>query len=197
MPIPNALPWMRMTIFSQNDEREWENVLWFTADEPLPGNFDAKANAQTVYDHFSNEFANPLQVGFAEVLGARVAVNNSTYTTVNDVIDTQAGNEASAELPTESVVIVQAQCEVAGPSGKGRLFISGVCQDNTTVSRLSDAGKLLYQALVDKLNAVTVGDHGVQWRSCVYSRHNTALQRVKFWELADVLCHRKKRRPAF
>jgi hypothetical protein len=197
MPIPSDKPWMRIQIFSQNEEREWENVLWFTADEPLPGGFDAKANATTVYGNMSDAFSNPLQVGFAETLGAKVAVNNGVYTTVNDVISTNGGEEVSAEIPTEACVIVQAQCEVAGPSGKGRLFISGVCSDNISVSRLSTAGAALYQQIPDLLNAVVVGNAGVSWRSCIFSRHNNALQRVKFWELSDVLCHRKKRRPAF
>jgi len=197
MPIPPGTTWMRVQIFSQNDEREWENVLYFKSVAGLPSGFDAKANATSVFNALKGPFSDPLQVGFAEVLGAKVSVNNGTYTTVNDVIDSTAGNEASAEVPTEVCVIVQAQCEVAGPSGKGRLFISGVCQDNISVSRLSTAGLNVYQEIVDTLNAPVVGDASVSWLSCIYSRFNNALQPVKFWELSDVLCHRKKRRPAF
>ena len=197
MPIPSALPWMKVHLFYAGDVGgEAENVLWFTNDEPLAGGFDAKVNAATIYAAFAGLLPDVLANNWS-VLGAKISVNNGVYTTVNDVIESHAGTGGATSLPAESAVIVQAQCEVAGGSGKGRLFMPAVPEALTDGSRLSSGGTTTYQAIPDLLNAFIGGPPGTQWRSCVYSRKNNALQRVKFWELADVLCHRTSRRPRF
>lgn len=195
MPLPTG-PWARLIIYSHNDEDEWTNTIWFHNTSAIPGTFNIQTAVNDFSAHLISAFANPLQVADAGVKGMRLYVNNGTYTVGADSTTSQIGNEASAELPTEMCVVVQLRTNVAGPSGRGRIFLSGVCESNTMVSDLNSTGTTLYQAIVTALTG-TITAGAVPWVVALYSRKANTVTPCTFIRLDRELARQTRRRPVF
>lgn len=195
MSLP-AGPWARLLIYSFNDDKTWVNTLWFHPTSSLPGNFDVQLAANDFSSALISAFANPLQAVIAGVKGMRLYVNNGTYTVSADSISGQLGNEVSAEIPTEICAIVQVRTNDHGASGRGRIFLSGVCKDNTSISDLSPAGITLYQHIVTALTTtITAGT--VPWVTALYSRRLGTIKPATFIRLDRELGQQRKRKPIF
>lgn len=195
MPIP-AGPWGRMVVYQNNEDDLWTNTVWFHPTSAIPGNFNIQTAVNDCAAHFGTVFANPLQVGFGQVKGFRLFVNNGVYTVSADSTTAIGGNEASAELPTEIAAVVQIRTNDPGPSGRGRIFLSGVCKDNTKVSDLSPAGVTLYQAIVTALTGtITMG--AVPWVVALCSRKLATIKPATFIRLDRELAQQKRRKPIF
>lgn len=195
MALPPG-PWGRLVIYQYNDEDEWTNTVWMHPTSAIPGNFNIQTAVNDFATHFQTAFANPLQVTDAGVKGFRLYVNNGTYTVSADNTTSTPGNEVSAELPTEVSAIVQLRTNSSGGSGRGRIFLSGVCEGNTRVSDLSTAGFTLYQAIVTALTG-TITAGAVPWQTALYSRKLNNVLPCTFIRLDRELGHQKRRRPIF
>lgn len=195
MPLP-AGPWARLIVYSFNDEDEWTNTVWFHPTTTIPPTFNIQTAVNDFATHLGTAFANPLQLSDAGVKGFRLYVNNGTYTVSADSTTTIPGNEVSAELPTETCVVVQLRTNSTGGAGRGRIFLSGVCEANTTVSDLNSTGTTLYQAIVTALNA-TITAGAVTWVAALYSRKLNNVLPTTFIRLDRELARQKRRRPIF
>lgn len=195
MPLPTG-PWARLIIYSYNDEGVWTNTIWFHTTTTVPGTFDVQTAVNDFSAHLITAFAHPLQITSGGVKGMRLYVNNGTYTVGADSTTSQIGNEASGELPTEMCVVVQLRTNNTGPSGRGRIFLSGVCEDNTTVSDLNGTGHTLYQAIVTALTG-TITAGAVPWVTALFSRKLNSITPCSFIRLDRELAQQKRRKPSF
>jgi hypothetical protein len=195
MALPPG-PWTRAVIYSQNEDREWQNVFWLKTSGTPSGSFDINAFSSAVLAHFSPSMAAPLQTGFASVLGARVYYNNGTYTLSAANYTSTGGSEVSSELPTECSVIVRHQTNTGGPSGRGRSFISGVCSANVTASKLNSTGQPLYDAIATAMNA-SFTNQGLTLNFAILSKKTNTIIQTTSNIVEPTLGHRSKRRPIF
>lgn len=186
-------PWLRVVLNFSNDEKGWENILWYRPTGSIPVHTNVETVAADVNAALKPSFIAAMPVT-AQWLGVDVYLNNGTYTVRGSVVESVVGSGSENQLPTEDAVVVAINSGTATREGVGRIFVGGVDEDNVENSRLTSAGSALYVTMAAAMMAlVTAGDVPIQL--AVWSRVGSALFNAIFAQPSAVLGHRRKRRP--
>ena len=188
-----AGPWLRVIAQCSNDEKQWENVIWYKVTPPIPAGTDVNALATYVSGILSPVYVGMMSLG-CSYRGVDVYLNNGVYTIGAHVIANVAGTQGATQLPTEDAVIVSINSGVATRAGVGRIYVGGVATSLVTESRLNTTGVTQANALATALKGI-VSASGVTVKLAVWSRKLGALEPYSFTAIDGILGHRRKRRP--
>ncbi len=192
MPSFPAGPWARAAFWFENTEREWSSDLWFQHTGAIPSGFDVEAAASDLSTLFKTPVLD-LIAAETHFLGCDLWVNNGSYTASGQATDDTTGSGVGDALPTEDAIVVRLQTGAGGPSGRGRIFLSGIAENNVVLSRLTPACVTSAQALVAAMLAPTFG--GTAWYLSHWNRKAGNLAGVIYGQAAPVMGHQRRRRP--
>lgn len=186
-------PWLRVVMFFSNDEKSWQNVLWYKVTAPVPGDVNVDTVASDVSTAIEATVLPILPPG-ANYNGVNVYLNNGTYTVAAENNMSVAGTAPDTGIPTEDAAIVSLNSGVGTRAGVGRLYLGQPSETNVSESKINSTGEPLYEAFKNSLmTLVTAG--GVAIKLAVWSRKLGVLEPVVFATVRTILGHRRKRRP--
>jgi hypothetical protein len=195
MPRPTG-QWGLLTLFAAAKYgTRWETLLWLKPDSTLPGTFNVQTAANTLYGVYANSFAN-MMTSDANFLGGRLYVGNGTYTASADANSVIVGALSDGALPPDDTVIVRMQAAVAGRSGKGRFYISGLDLHVITDGRVNTAGDTAMASIITDLTTAQPAG-GVSWNVQQYDHLHNVLHLPDFFSYNAVTGNIKKRSPLF
>lgn len=188
-----AGPWVRIIVHLSNNERPWQNDLWFKIQGAIPSGFNIATFTAALDTDYSSAWTDCLSA-VCTYDGIDVYLNNGTYTVSGETPGGAAGAVSGTMLPTEDAAIVTLSAGIGTREGVGRVFIGGVPETYVTESKLSSAGVAAYSALAGFLKS-TATYGGVTIVPAVWSRKANAIEAIVFTVLRPILGHRRKRRP--
>lgn len=188
-----AGPWIRTVFNWQNDEKNWQNDVWWKVTGTVPLHTDVNVVAA--------DFDTALQPVFVEVItpqaqysGVDLYLNNGSYTVAGHTNPAAAGTVSGGALPTEDAVIVTLNSGIATRAGVGRNFYSGIPETLVTDSRVNPTGVTAYNNIKTAMLALSTAG-GVAFTLAVWSRKMAALEVASFGTVEAICGHRRKRRP--
>lgn len=197
MPMPIG-PWARIEVFMRGDGKEWSNLFYFTSTGfGFPG-------SPTDFPGIGTGLAGNLIIALATflpnaytTLGARVTINDSVQTVGVDVNTSLSGGDGSANaLPEDVAIVVQRISAHPGKTGRGRVYLSSVGEDQATGSYVNAAGATNIIGLIAAMTAViTIG--GNIWTPAVFSKKNSAFYDITFCQFDSQLGTMRSRRTKF
>lgn len=173
----------------------WQTALWLKPDSSLPGSFDIQAAALALFTTYAGALIRVMN-DTATILGARLTVNNGTYSASADVDSPLGGDLSSGSIPPDDFIVVRMQAGVAGRNGKGRFFISGLDQSIQDDGRVNVLGATKMAGIIAVLNVAQTGG-GVSWNVQQYDHKDNLLHLPDFFSYNPVLGNKKKRSPIF
>jgi hypothetical protein len=191
-PLP-AGPWMRMISYWNNNNKGWQNELWFKVTGTIPSNFDIAALTAGVSNDYFNLFSDVNSVA-TTFDGIDCYFNNGTYTVSGETGSAGDGTVTGNTLPNEDAAIVTLSAGIGTRVGTGRIFLGGVPTTFVLESKLSTAGITAYSSVLSYFTT-TVDYQGMNFIPSIWSRKNNALEPIKFTVLRPILGHRTRRRP--
>lgn len=198
MPAVNPFPpgpWARTLFRFANNERQWMNEIWWNTSGTATSGFNIITFATAVDTALTVKMMGCTNEGVHSE-GSTTYYNNGTYTTSGTVYTNETGPGSSGQLPSESAVVVRLQANIKGPSGRGRVYLSGVDESFVTESRLNTTGQTAMTTLTTAIQA-GLSNQGIVLKPVVYSRKLAALNLTIYCQWENVLGHIKKRRPRF
>lgn len=192
MPYPTG-PWVRVVTYYSNLEKEWQNVNWFRVTGVADPAFNILTFASAYYNHFKGAM-NTILAGNCVQRGITLYYNNAAYTATGNVPDTLNGDGTTNQCPNEVAAVVRLQSDQGGPHGRGRMFVGGVDEANTTGSTLSPAAMTNYTAFMTAFKGPFT-NQGLTIELRLFSRFAGELLALAYTQVDQVLGHRRKRRP--
>lgn len=191
MAMPSQ--YARLVFWWQLGVKEWSNVLNFLLTGSFPSNFDiaaARVSLEAIYT--------PLILPFmgidAKYLGADIFVNNNGVTSSNTNYASTSGGASSDSCPAEVAAIVRTQSAIGGPSGRGRLFLSGIALETVSAGRIGPASLTTMQTFATSL----ISSRTVQtmaWHPAIHSKRDDDLKAIVQATAETNVGTQRRRRP--
>lgn len=187
--------WTRAEIyFVGNDTKEWSNIFWWKPGAATPVT-DRVPDALTIITTLAGNFA-PLQSATVKSIGGVVEFNDGTGTYGVDIYQDQVGSLMADPIPEDVSAVVQRLTATSGPSGRGRIFISGVDSSLAAGSYLSTAGVTAVAAFATNMG-MPIGGATQMYAPYFFSATTSAFLAVMKWYPVNLLATARRRRPRF
>jgi len=195
MPRPPG-PWLRAEYFFSGEEKEWSSILWFIPSAAIP-------LATIDFNNLGVELELHLMTTFELMLANTVAMrgiymiaNDGTSSLGFDFYNPHFGVNTNPVMPEDVAMVVQLITATPGPSGRGRVYLSGLAKDMTNGSYLSATGDSIGDGLAAALkgNVAIGGDH---YTPAVASPTTSAIHPVIITNAVKLLGTNRKRKTRF
>lgn len=187
-------PWMRLEIYMTGMEKEWSNIFWLRAASGSVNNitYNFPLAGADFLTWWIPKFA-PLMSTNAKARGVYLLSNDGTSTVGFDYYQDAAGTNLTTPVPEDVAAVVTEITGTAGRSGRGRIYISGLCNDQIEGSYLSLAGATNVTTIANAMT-MTVNLAGVNFQFFLYSpKLNTLTQLARCGAVALLGTSRKRK----
>lgn len=187
--------WARVEMYFTGEEKTWSMVFWYTGAGAFPSNYNQATAGNAFYAQLVSSLL-PLLNQVVMTRGVYVIINNGAGSYGVKVYNTDAGTGSNSALPEDVAAVVQRISDTPGPSGRGRIYVSGVDNGLAVSSYLTPAGITAFNAWGVDVKAAVV-DQGITWSPAVYSEKLNMLHAMSAVNTIALLGTIRRRRTSF
>lgn len=190
MPLPTQ--WARVAFNFYGQEKQWQNILFFTLNGAFSGSWNIATAAAALDTKFRPKIVPWLNVECV-YNGVDLRVSNVGLVTSVSTFPNVSGTALGDPTPDEVAAVVRLQTDQPGKSGRGRMYLSGMGSSFFDNGRITPAAHTVFQNFATEVQT-HMADQGVDWHAGVYSRHNDALHDILTTSVPVTVATQRRRR---
>jgi hypothetical protein len=191
--MPYPAQWARLAIHWTNEGRDDVNILYYTVTGVAAAPYDVNAAALAFDGFFRASYLAVLSIA-CNFTGVDLTVNLSGVTYSGSWGTVAAGTVTGDGEPSEVAVVLHKATAQPGRSGRGRMFVGGVPESNTTLSRIQAIANPNYVTIGTGVLAVRV-NQGLTFTPALRSTKLVSHFPLVAVTVDPVLGHIRHRRP--